>query len=107
VSDGPSVLSFHYGGHHAYARVGYVPDSRRYRLEYFDRQRQTLELRDRTISGYTLEAGGRPMWFEFDVPTLEKMTSVYDKAQRLAVSAEGGTSNQGRTAKGGPRVPRE
>jgi hypothetical protein len=68
TSAGPSVLSFHYGGHHAYARVGYVSDSRRYRLEYFDRQRQTLELRGRTVPGYTLEAGGRPMWFEFDAP---------------------------------------
>jgi hypothetical protein len=78
------LMPFEYGGHHAYVRIGRVQDTRRYRLEYFDRQRQSLRLRDRDIPGYHAETGGRPLWFEFDVESLDAMMEIYRTAWEIA-----------------------
>jgi hypothetical protein len=80
----PGLMPFEYGGHHAYVRIGRVQETSRYRLEYFDRQRQSLRLDDRDVPGYDAEAGGRPLWFEFTVGSLDAMMAIYTEAGEIA-----------------------
>lgn len=67
----PFIMPFSYGAHQTYIRVSYSKPS--YRLEYFDRQRQPLTLKDKEISGYlqgpqgTEMVDAKPLYLEFEM----------------------------------------
>ena len=83
----PIVVSFAYGGHQTYIRLTSSPPRQRFRLDYFDRQRQDLHLRGKPIPGYFSSAGetrpARPMWFDFDLDPAA-MSDVCANARVLA-----------------------
>jgi hypothetical protein len=65
---GSFILPFSYGSHQTYFRISFIKPC--YRLEYFDRQRQTLTLKGKKITGY-LEGetmtDAQPVYFDFEV----------------------------------------
>ncbi|MFD0683428.1 hypothetical protein [Actinomadura fibrosa] len=101
AADGqPFMMSFIYGAHQVYMRFSYEGGS--YRLEYFDRQRQTLTLKGREIPGYLRgeeTADARPMYFIFGIEPKE-LATLCAEAQALAAKQ---IVNPGETLVNGPR----
>jgi hypothetical protein len=67
-SGGSFILPFSYGSHQTYFRISFIKPC--YRLEYFDRQRQTLTLMGKKITGYlqgSTMTDAQPVYFDFEV----------------------------------------
>src|SRR5262249_7604439 len=84
LSDGGSfILPFSYGSHQTYFRVSFTKPC--YRLEYFDRQRQTMTLKGEEISGYLqgdIMTDARPVYFDFEAGS-EDMAKICREAWKI------------------------
>ncbi|MFC4950266.1 hypothetical protein [Pseudonocardia sp. GCM10023141] len=94
------IMSFNYGTHQTYAAIS--GSGQHLHLDYFDRQRQSLILRGKTIPGYLDGAhamNGQPLRFTFDLDTAE-LVSLYQAAESVAAGRdeEGGLCNGRRAA---------
>jgi hypothetical protein len=83
------IIPFDYGIHRTYLGISHKGAA--YRLEYFDRQRQTLTLKDKQIPGYLNGddmSHSRPIYFTFSRGSAA-LASTWEAARKIAQGAAG------------------